>query len=384
MNHIIETVFNLNMAAPDDSTFISELEQLIKNEGHEGYQAIINALTNLEITAEEAKTHWDNILIHRETMTQNMAREVALITALCDYFSSQTQLLSNPKLLEISSFKKVVTESTNDNLTGLFNKSFFLSTLEQQISIANRHSSELSVLFIDVDDFKEVNDIYGHQAGDLVLKNVANILLEETRSSDVVARYGGEEFVILMPHTDHLNAFVLAERIRKRVADNKQNLHGKKCHVTISGGLASFPFHSKTSHEIIKMSDSAMYRAKGAGKNNIALFRYDKRRFLRIALKTPVKIKSLGFNTSQIFSATSKDIGIGGILFEYDKPLTIGVKLQLSIELNQGEPLLLIGTVVRVEIIGQDLYDIGITISFKEIEKTAKDGISKLLTKHPK
>ena len=150
--------------------------------------------------------------------------------------------------------------------------------------------------------------------------------------------------------------------------------------ITVSGGVAGFPADAQKAQNLINMADSALYRAKGAGRNSIELFKEDKRRFLRIKFNRSIQVKHLGFNHTRILSGTTKDIAFGGILFENKEPIPIGTKIQVSIPIAENsEPLLLIGTVVRIEAFGSGMYDIGMTLSFKEIEKTAKDEISKFL-----
>jgi c-di-GMP-binding flagellar brake protein YcgR len=119
--------------------------------------------------------------------------------------------------------------------------------------------------------------------------------------------------------------------------------------------------------------------AKGSGKNTICLFKKDKRRYLRVKLTQPVLIKELGFNNSKTYEGTSKDICIGGILFENDTPLPIGAHVQVSITVKDNAPLLLIGTIVRIESFGEKSYDIGMTFSFKEMEKIANFEIAQFL-----
>ena len=195
----------------------------------------------------------------------------------------------------------------------------------------------------------------------------------------MAARYGGEEFVLLMPHTENIHAFVLAERIRIRIEEQELNANGTPYRVTISGGLASFPSNARNAQELLKKADSALYLAKGAGKNNISFYREEKRRYLRVKFSQPIKIKDLGFNNTLSYDGMSKDICIGGILFENNDPLPIGARIQLSVPIKDDEPLLLIGTVVRVEAFKENHYDIGMTISFKEMEKIANNEIANFL-----
>ncbi len=366
-------------SAKDDNDLIEKLEQLIQAKGDSVYPAIFSTFTSLELKEEDAKSCWADVLVHRQKLIAALDRDVCLIPAISDYLCSETKSLTNPKIIDSAAFDKVVKQSTHDSLTGLFNKTYFSETFEQQISSASRQNTDISLLFLDIDDFKEVNDSFGHQAGDTVLSTIAGIIQKETRGSDIAARYGGEEFVILMPHTDNVNALIFADRLREKIAKKKHKLNGKFHHLTVSGGIATYPMHAHTAIDLLNLADSSLYRAKGAGKNNISLFKADKRRFLRMKFTQEIKIKELGFNESESFSATSKDICIGGILFKNPEPIPIGTKIQASVPINNKEAVLLIGTVVRIEAYGQDSYEIGMTISFKEMERTAKDEISKFL-----
>jgi diguanylate cyclase (GGDEF)-like protein len=384
MNFIQTSILEYCASAHNDKELIELIEQLIHDKGDAVYPAIFSTLTSLKLNSEEAKKHWSNVLIHQRTLSDILEREICLVPAMSDYLCSKIRALKNAKIIDSNAFIKIVKESTHDNLTGLFNRAYFFETIEQHISSANRHNTDLSVLFLDIDDFKEVNDSFGHQAGDIILCAVAETIREETRDSDIAARYGGEEFVILMPHTDSIRALVLGERIREKISEKPYYIDGRPYHLTVSGGIASYPVHAQTAKDLLDLADSALYRVKGAGKNNIFLFKEDKRRFLRIKLNRQVKIKELGFTNSESFSATSKNICIGGVLFENSEPLPIGVKIQVSVPITDKDPVLLIGTVVRIEVYGQNCYEIGMTISFKEMERTAKDEISKFLLKQSK
>jgi diguanylate cyclase (GGDEF)-like protein len=376
-------ILDWSVQASDEDEFVDKLNELINSGDEKSCQAVLRYLTNLELSRGEAQKYWQETLAHRESLKNVLGRDVKLMTALCDYLSSQSMSFNSLKLVEISTFDKFVQKSTHDGLTGLSNRAYFSEAFEQQILLSKRHDTDLSVLFLDIDDFKNINDTYGHKSGDDVLTRVAEVIRLEARTSDVVSRYGGEEFVVLMPHTDFINAFVLAERIRAKVEREEIAINGGLCRLTVSGGIASFPIHATTAEDLLHLADSALYRAKGAGKNNISLFKEDKRRFLRTRLNREVKIKEVGFQAAApILSGTSKDICIGGVLFENDAPLPIGAMIQVSIMIGRKEPTLLIGTVVRVEAFGPHSYDIGMSISFKEMEKTANDEISKFLLEH--
>jgi len=172
---------------------------------------------------------------------------------------------------------------------------------------------------------------------------------------------------------------ILAERMRVNIEKRKLEVNDKALTVTISGGIASYPVNAQNVDDLISCADSALYRAKGAGKNNISLFKEDNRRFLRIDLRKTIQVKELGFSHLDAFLGKGKDICVGGILFENNRPLTIGTKVQISVPIGNDGPVLLIGTVVRVELLAPEKYDIGVVIAFKEMDKLAKNEISRFL-----
>lgn len=380
MDELRSTILEYNAKSKNDSEFITHMDKLIADKGDVVCQVFFHIFTDLDFIPQEAKEYWSHVISHRDEMVKRLDREINLIPAMCDYFCLNTPYFHSPKLVDLKTFDQVIKKSTHDILTGLLNRQYFKEILDQQLSYSKRYSTDLSVLFIDVDDFKEVNDTFGHKAGDESLRLISKAIMDEKRDSDAAFRYGGEEFVVLMPNTDNLSAIILAERIREKVEGISFKPNGVECKLTVSGGLATYPIHAQNAVEIINYADSALYRAKGAGKNNISLFKKDNRRFLRIKLNKDVKVKELGFKASQISFGRSKDIGIGGILFENNEKVEIGTNLQVSLLINDDTPLLLIGTVVRVEAVEEGRYDIGMSISFREMDKIAKNEITHFLT----
>jgi diguanylate cyclase (GGDEF)-like protein len=155
--------------------------------------------------------------------------------------------------------------STSDDLTGLYNRRYLTQRLSEELVRSFRHKGAFSVLMADVDEFKKYNDAFGHPAGDEVLKKVATILLNSTRSEDCTARYGGEEFAVLLTGTSGVVAQEVAERIRARV--EAQQFAGRK--ITLSIGIAEFPENGQTADEVISNADEALYSAKRAGRNRV-------------------------------------------------------------------------------------------------------------------
>jgi diguanylate cyclase (GGDEF)-like protein len=159
-----------------------------------------------------------------------------------------------------------------DGLTNLYNHRYFQESLTKLLKQSIVMNSTFSILMMDLDNFKEINDTYGHLAGDAVLRSIGQTLIEVTRKNDVAARYGGEEFAVLLSGLDKIQAGMVAERIRslveKRVVtDESVNV---PLRVTISIGVASFPEHAREQRELLKIADIALYRAKQAGKNRVA------------------------------------------------------------------------------------------------------------------
>jgi len=379
MDALRAAIIDFRNSFADDDIFIEKLNQLREEQGPMVCKVIFQALTSLDIPPDDAVEYWQKILQHRQELGLFLARKVDLMTATSDFLRTSTNYLVNPRLVDVSTFERVIHETMYDGLTGLFNRPYFDEAFEQQVSLAKRYHTDLSVLFIDVDNFKEINDTLGHIVGDIALEKIGAIIKKAKRESDIAARFGGEEFVLLMPHTESFNAFIVGERIRKEVEQEEFSSHGLSYRLTISGGLASYPLNATDPKTLLHLADSATYLAKGAGKNNISFYKKDKRRYLRVKLSQPVLIKEMGFIDSRIYAGTSKDIGIGGILFENDAPLPIGAHIQISVPVNAESPLLLIGTIVRVEALGEKSYEIGMTISFKEMEKIANTEIAQFL-----
>ncbi|MBM7556734.1 diguanylate cyclase [Halanaerobacter jeridensis] len=159
--------------------------------------------------------------------------------------------------------QKLQEKAVTDGLTGLYNHKEIIRKLKLEVERATRYNLNLAVMMADIDDFKDINDSYGHQKGDEVLENLAQQLKNMTRQEDIIGRYGGEEFIIVFPHTDVENAFEIGERIRQTVA--KQTIADVE--FTISIGIADL--NSDSHQKLIKDADLALYQAKNSGKNKV-------------------------------------------------------------------------------------------------------------------
>jgi diguanylate cyclase (GGDEF)-like protein len=168
--------------------------------------------------------------------------------------------------------RRMLEAALRDGLTKVFNKKYFMERLDAELAFAHRHRTPLSLILLDVDLFKRINDSFGHLAGDAVLVRLAGIMLDTARKEDVVARYGGEEFAILCRGVNVTSAAVLAERLRERVASGRLDHDGQPIAVTVSLGVAGNPdAAAKTCEELLSAADEALYAAKSAGRNRVVI-----------------------------------------------------------------------------------------------------------------
>jgi diguanylate cyclase (GGDEF)-like protein len=157
-----------------------------------------------------------------------------------------------------------------DGLTPTYNKRYLLEFLDREMARCGRHGRPLSILLLDVDHFKKINDGFGHLAGDYVLRELAHQVKTRIRREECFARYGGEEFVLVLPETGHDNTVYLAEKLRKMVEAHRFAFEGKEIKVTFSGGVADMQPEHQNPLAFLNAADARLYEAKRAGRNRIA------------------------------------------------------------------------------------------------------------------
>jgi diguanylate cyclase (GGDEF)-like protein len=163
---------------------------------------------------------------------------------------------------------RLFTFAATDSLTGLYNRRYILNELENQHKIAKRNERTFSLVIIDIDDFKQVNDTFGHPAGDEFLKKFAFVLNHSLREQDIPGRVGGEEFLVILPETSIDGAFRLANRIRERIQKTELIYEGGTINTTISAGVSQYEFNTDP-HTLFQLADHALYKAKQSGKNMV-------------------------------------------------------------------------------------------------------------------
>ncbi len=177
-----------------------------------------------------------------------------------------TIAVENAKLYE-----EVKVLATKDPLTGLLNRSHFNSLAEREFKKYKRYGKEFSVVMFDLDHFKRVNDCYGHDGGDIVLKEISIFLSNEIRCTDLFCRYGGEEFLILLPHTNLSQAMILTKRLQEGLENLQiEILEGEYCSITASFGISCIKQQDEGLRELIKRADNALYESKKRGRNRIS------------------------------------------------------------------------------------------------------------------
>lgn len=171
-------------------------------------------------------------------------------------------------------YDKLQLEANTDQHTGCFNKTYFNNAINLEVKKSKITGSPLSLIIFDLDHFKNLNDNFGHDAGDFVLKEMAHVIRENgARDNDIFARYGGEEFVILLPKTNLKQAFEIAERLRKLIEDHQFIYEGKELPVTASVGVADYRQGVNTGTDLFKRADESVYKSKEGGRNQVSFYR---------------------------------------------------------------------------------------------------------------
>jgi diguanylate cyclase (GGDEF)-like protein len=343
-------------AGPGHEEALLEEFERKKGQGDPLYSSLLYLLTHLNFTERQAARHWKKVLTHRDALRESIGRDPGLRVAILDYFVNISRELKNPKVIELAIYERTERSAVTDGLTGLYNHAFFLQALRQEVLRSKRHGLRAALLLLDLDNFKRVNDERGHVEGDRVLMKAAAVVREGVREIDVASRYGGEEFAVLLPDTSRLGAFVVAERIRRRIED--RFARGRSL-VTVSGGIAVFPDDAGTPADLIVQADAGLYGAKAAGKNRILLPQGERRRFRRQISPQGVTIGTRAGRAP----ARVKNVSEGGLLVSLREAVPLGSAVSLTIERTGGTPVGLRGEVVRVERVPGEIepaFDVGV------------------------
>lgn len=244
-------------------------ERLEKKYGEKLYSEILLILTHERYEPEEAKLIWNKITLHLDNLTNKLGRNPSIAVATLDYLSNFHDSLLSPVLIQEDKSDFISETTIRDSLTQLYLKSVFNFVLAKELEKSFRSKKNFSLLMIDIDDFKQINDNYGHFEGDIALRTIGELINDNVRKMDTAARYGGEELAIIVPDSTPNDAVLLAERIRKSISKIKFSNFS----VTVSIGVCHSSLDMKTMKDIINGADEALYEAKRSGKNRVVVFK---------------------------------------------------------------------------------------------------------------
>jgi diguanylate cyclase (GGDEF)-like protein len=241
------------------------LDALRSRRGPRFYSDLLYSVAHQYYAPEVAEDLWRAILRHKEELASSLKRNVGIAVAALDYLSNVTRHMYSATLVGEAHIEEIVALSLRDGLTGLFNHTYFYQQIDFELRRYARYGTLVSLVLIDIDDFKAVNDVYGHREGDRILAAMGRTLLREARDSDICCRYGGEELAVILPLTDIDEARAIAERLRASLTERLPDGSA----VTVSIGVATCGKKIGTCERLVELADNALYVAKRSGKNQV-------------------------------------------------------------------------------------------------------------------
>lgn len=336
INEVKERVLSLlNMDSVNREYLKEEIEKLATPPHNETFfSGLLKLFIHLSVDEETARLHWEKIFDNYAYLQRKLEHNVGLLVAIVDYFTNRNQILSNPILIEIHVLKETEKLAMLDGLTGIFNRRYFDLNLRKELRRAARYDKDMSIILIDIDNFKTINDTKGHLFGDEVLRKFARLLTEISREEDIVCRYGGEEFTFILPETTAAGALIFAERLREKL---KKTVFFKENSITVSGGIAPYPYGGKNSVQLLENADKALYEAKFSGKDRVIIGDSDKRRRNRFKVTWKLTCQPLdSFTRGKRLETYTQDVAFGGVKIELDYEYPLDTQLLLNIELPNG------------------------------------------------
>lgn len=225
------------------------------------YSDLLFVLTHQRFSTDRAHDVWIRILCHRDHLTAHLGRSPGIAVAALDYLTNIEGGFSRPTLIDELKLSRLVNSATRDALTGLYDREALRLSLKGALKMLR----PISVVMIDIDEFKQYNDTHGHLAGDEVLVRVAEVLQESIRPTDFAARYGGEEFCLVLHDLSLQGARAMAERLRTVIEQRFLPVG-----ITASFGIASYPDHEREPHSLLFAADAALYVSKRNGRNRVS------------------------------------------------------------------------------------------------------------------
>ncbi|MBM2834231.1 MAG: hypothetical protein HW406_1392 [Candidatus Brocadiaceae bacterium] len=343
INQAVHNIFQISSDTSGKGVPIKDIEQIIEN------NVTANTLTKtkpisiqstitLPLVANGEDIGYASLVSHKPNAFN--AEAIQHFFSVC---YSLAIALRNARL-----FQSTKELSITDSLTRIYNRHYFDDVIEKEFLRAHRYKHPLSIALIDIDNFKAINDTYGHPEGDKVLRQFASRVMETIRNTDILARYGGEEFSIIMPLTDIEEGIVVMERLRVVIAGSLFPITRRDIQLTASIGLSSlFDHHLTSTKELIREADSAQYLAKKTGKNRVCIYTsektktkdivaisLEKRGLRRVAVHFPLKYVVLPEVDEFQKEGISKNISINGLCFETDNRIKPGTYAMIEFKVS--------------------------------------------------
>jgi len=313
--------------AHNEERILKRLDQIRTQSGLQVYAALLLILTRLGFEESEARGHWEEILKHRRALGQSLGRTVGLRVAVLDYFVNVNRQLTSPRIIDLSLADRQDPASPLDAGTGLWNARQFLSALQKEIRRAKRYRLDLTMLYLDIDDFREINERHGDLVGNILLREVAILIKNKIRDIDMAARLAGEEFGLILPETERMGAFLVAERIRKEMERHflRRDVDGRPIAMTVTIGMAKYPEDAAIADRLVRRAEEAMHQAKARGGNAVGVYYRERRNYIRFDVtRQQVTIKVQPAEDPEPAPAGPEhaplNISKSGLLFESDKP----------------------------------------------------------------
>ncbi len=243
---------------------VETLENMEKPARGQFLQRFFKTIAQLELEDEQALAYWDQILVRRQELSESLGKRVSMRTAMVDVLAS-SDFLRVPVLMEYGELKKLQSNASTDALTGLYNRRLFEEYCEKELNRARRYGQHLALAILDLHQFKEVNDRYGHMQGDQVLQIAATTLRKTLRASDFAFRYGGDEFALLLPQADPEQAATLCRRIRTAYEAAVKSLK-LDVPVSMDFGISVHPQDGEQKETLLKLADERLYHQKNLSR----------------------------------------------------------------------------------------------------------------------
>ncbi len=353
---------------------VNEKKELLSKYGDELYSFVLFELALIEVKKETAKEIFEKTKRKKHILEKKLNSTIDFRVALLDFLiKNKKKYIKNPIIIEKALFLNLEKFSLVDELTGLRNFRYYNIRIKEEINLAKRNTMALSIVIFDLDNFKKLNDTYGHSKGNKILKSVANIIRESIRKSDIAIRFGGDEFLIILPNTNKDGAFKIGNKIRRRV---KKELYEYK--ITISGGVATYPVDTlENNFNLFEIADKSLYYSKFQGRDKITSFLLERRKENRIYIINNENIKIIFDNPNILNNKEVKLLNISknGMSLKSDIPIKSNLLLKGKI-LKQDLFFEFEGTVLWIQKEMEKLYTIGIKFTHFTVDELNADEIA--------